>query len=74
MKKRGFLRKVGRGLKIAAVGISAGTVGVVNQAAALDWTGITLSTADVDSVMALVIAGLAALWGYRKVVKTMNKS
>lgn len=45
-----------------------------SNACALDWTGITLATADVDSVMALVIGGLATLWGYRKVVKTMNRS
>lgn len=68
------MKKVLRGVKFAAVGILTGTIGIVNQAAALDWTGITLSTADVDSVMALVIVGLASLWGYRKVIKTMNKS
>lgn len=45
-----------------------------NHAAALDWTGITLDTTDVDSAMALVIVGLATLWGYRKIVKVMNRS
>jgi hypothetical protein len=45
-----------------------------NSAMALDWTGITLDTTDVDSCMALIIVGLATLWGYRKVVKTMNRS
>jgi len=44
------------------------------NAAALDWTGITLDTTDIDSIMALVVVGLATLWGYRKVIKTMNRS
>ena len=67
--------KFWRGMKIAVSGIAMGTVGIVsNASAALDWTGITLSTTDVDSIMALVIVGLASLWGYRKVIKTMNRS
>jgi hypothetical protein len=40
----------------------------------MDLTGVVLNTADVASVMALVVVGLSALWGYRKVIKTLNRS
>jgi hypothetical protein len=55
-------------------GAYASVMVVAGNAAALDFTGITLDTTDVDSAMALVIVGLATLWGYRKVIKTMNRS
>lgn len=42
--------------------------------AALDFTSVTLNTSDVEDVMMLVIPALAALWGFRKIVKTMNRS
>lgn len=45
-----------------------------NASAALDWLGITLDTTDVDTVMGLIVVGLATLWGFRKVIKTMNRS
>jgi hypothetical protein len=45
-----------------------------NANAALDFTGVTLDTGDVDTVMLLIIGGLATLWGFRKVIKTMNRS
>jgi hypothetical protein len=37
-------------------------------------TGLTLNTGDVGTYMSLCIVGLAALWGFRKVIKTMNRS
>jgi hypothetical protein len=40
----------------------------------MDLTTLTLNTADVETVMGLVVVGLAALWGFRKVIKTMNRS
>ena len=45
-----------------------------NANAALDFTGLTANTVDVETVMGIVIAGLFALWGYRKVIKTTNRS
>ncbi len=57
-----------------AVSSAAVLVGVSNASAALDFTGVTLDTADVDTVMLLIIGGLATLWGFRKVIKTMNRS
>ena len=61
-------------LGVLATGAAAAVLAGAGNVFALDWTGITLSTADIDSVMALIIVGLATLWGYRKVVKTMNRS
>jgi hypothetical protein len=60
----------------AVVGaVSAAVLGLASHAsAALDFTGVTLNTADVETVMGLVIPALAALWGFRKIVKTMNRS
>jgi hypothetical protein len=49
-------------------------IGVSNASAALDFTGVSLDTGDVDTIMLLIIGGLATLWGFRKVIKTMNRS
>ncbi|MDY0186176.1 MAG: hypothetical protein RBR43_09895 [Desulfuromonadaceae bacterium] len=40
----------------------------------MDLTGIVLNTTDVETIMGLVVVGLAAMWGFRKVIKTMNRS
>jgi hypothetical protein len=40
----------------------------------MDWTGIIVDTSDVDSAMALIVPGLIVLWGFRKVIKTVNRS
>ena len=54
---------------------SAAVLGLATSShAALTLTGVTLNTADVESIMMLVIPALAALWGFRKIVKTMNRS
>jgi hypothetical protein len=42
--------------------------------AALDLTGVEANTSDVGAIMALVVPALMILWGYRKVVKTANRS
>lgn len=57
--------------------VTAAVVGValaVDAQAELTLTGVTLNTEDVESIMMLVIPALAALWGFRKIVKTMNRS
>jgi len=62
-------------MKVLGAGaLASALIGASNASAALDWTGVTLNTTDVDTVMGLVIVGLATLWGLRKVVKTMNRS
>jgi len=40
----------------------------------MDLLGVTLNTTDVGTIMNLVVAGLATLWGFRKVIKTLNRS
>jgi len=50
------------------------TVAAGNASAALVWTGVDLNTADVETAMGLIIGGLAVLWGFRKIIKTMNRS
>jgi len=76
-----YARKIKRmAAKIANRGqeivLAAAAVVIMSTSAnaALTWTGITLNTADVESAMGLIIVGLATLWGFRKIVKTMNRS
>ena len=59
---------------IASGAVAAVFVAASNASAAIDWLGITLDTTDVDTVMGLIVVGLATLWGFRKVIKTMNRS
>jgi hypothetical protein len=61
-------------IKVGAIAAIGGILASASFANALDWTGVTLSTADVDSLMLLVIGALATLWAYRKVIKVMNRS
>lgn len=59
------------------VAVAAGAAALLwstKASAALDLTAVTLNTADVEDIMMLVIPALAALWGFRKIVKTMNRS
>lgn len=69
--------------KVSVRGIMAGATAAIGGAvlagqgiaqAALSFAGVTLNTADVESIMMLVIPALAALWGFRKIIKTMNRS
>ena len=48
--------------------VFAGCLLAANNAfAALDFIGVTLNTADVETVMGLAIGGLVALWGFRTI-------
>jgi hypothetical protein len=67
-------RKMGKFKKAVLAAGAASLVAASNASAALDFTGVTLDTGDVDTVMLLIIGGLATLWGFRKVIKTMNRS
>jgi hypothetical protein len=42
--------------------------------AAPDLTSFTVDTASVDTMAGIVLAGLAGLWGIRKLIKTINRS
>lgn len=49
---------------------------MVSNALALDFATnpVTLNTSDVDEIMVVIIGGLATLWGFRKIIKTLNRS
>lgn len=59
------MKKVFKTLGLGAV-LSA--VLVSNASAALDLSGITFATTDVFAVGALILGGVAAIWGIRKVI------
>jgi hypothetical protein len=54
----------------------AGSVSLLasNAMAAVDLTGITVDTATPEALTAIVLGGLAIMWGIRKLIKTMNRS
>lgn len=59
------------------VAVAAGAAALLwstKASAALDLAGVILNTSDVEDIMMLVIPALGALWGFRKIVKTMNRS
>lgn len=60
-------------MKVAGIAAAVVTAAVSN-ASAMDWTGISFSTSDIDSAMPLIIGGLVVMWGLRKVIKTVNRS
>jgi len=53
-------------------------VGALLLSASSSFAALTLPTAmavtDVEELAGLVIAGLAIMWGIRKVIKTVNRS
>lgn len=61
---------------LARFAVVAGAVSVAagNAFAAIDLTGMTINTADVESVVELVLPGLLIMWGIRKLIKTTNRS
>jgi hypothetical protein len=62
-------------LRLLVAGCAIALVGVTAQAhAALDLTGVTVNTADTYAVAAIVVAGIASIWGIKKVVKLLNRS
>ena len=65
---------VQKNVDVACAAGAAALLWASKASAALDFTGVTLNTADVEDIMMLVIPALAALWGFRKIVKTMNRS
>jgi hypothetical protein len=73
MKKSIWVAKLKAAGFVAAVST---LTAVGNASAALTWGdgGIALDLTDVDSAMGLIAVGLATLWGYRKIIKTLNKS
>lgn len=60
----------------AGVALAAVSAPVFAAAPTLDSiaAGVTLSTSAVITLFGIIIAGLAVLWGVRKMIKTTNKS
>lgn len=65
---------VRKNMDVAVAAGAAALLWSTKASAALDLVGVTLNTSDVEDIMMLVIPALAALWGFRKIVKTMNRS
>jgi len=62
-------------MKKLFVGIGVAVVGFASNCfAAVDLTGITLDTTTPETLAATILAGLAVMWGIRKVIKTVNRS
>jgi hypothetical protein len=60
--------------RFTAAVLGMGLIAATNAHAALDFTGVDVNIADVETVMGLAIGGLVALWGFRKVIKLLNRS
>jgi len=60
--------------KLFTVVLGTGLLAANNASAALDFTGVDVNIADVETVMVLAIGGLVAIWGFRKVIKVLNRS
>jgi ABC-type proline/glycine betaine transport system substrate-binding protein len=60
--------------RVFAAVLAAGLLAANNASAALDLTGVDVNIADVETVMGLAIGGLVAIWGFRKVIKVLNRS
>jgi hypothetical protein len=60
--------------KLFAAVLGAGLLAANNAMAALDFTGVDVNVADVETIMGLAIGGLVTLWGFRKVIKVLNRS
>ena len=65
--------------KIRKIGtlVSAAVVGMAGTAAAtplIDVSSIAVDTTALATIGGIVIAGLASIWGFRKIVKSVNRS
>lgn len=69
-----MIKRMKKAIPVFGAGVVAAFSAVGSAQAALTFTGVTLNTADVESIMMLVIPALATLWGFRKIVKTTNRS
>ena len=57
-------------------GLGAGALLTLSSSAhaAFDASGIILDIAPVEVMMLTIMTGLAAMWGFRKLIKTVNRS
>jgi riboflavin synthase alpha subunit len=66
-----FFKTIGK--TVVATGVVT-VAGVSTAVAGIDLTGVAVDTADTFSVAAIVVTGIAAIWGIKKVVKLLNRS
>lgn len=67
-----FLRKTFLG---AAVACLVAVLSISSNAnAAIDLTGVALDLSPAETIMGLIIAAYASIWGWKKIVKTLNRS
>jgi hypothetical protein len=62
-----------KALAITALSAAAATLATSPAHAALDLTGVTIDTTDYMTVAAIVIGGLATIWGVKKVLSLLNR-
>lgn len=56
------------------IGLCAGSFAAIAQAAAVDLTTVTFDMGPVELLLGIVCVGLLAMWGFRKFIKTANRS
>lgn len=70
--------KVGTVVKGAVIGglayLGIQTNEVYAQATGVDFTSVTISTADIFTFAGIILAAIGSIWGIRKLVKLGNKS
>lgn len=57
-----------------AVGTVVGSAGVACAESLIDVTGLTPDTTAVGTLGAVIVGGLLGIWGFRKIVKSVNRS
>lgn len=76
-KKRERVKKMLKKIGKVLVGVAGVGLAMVSQASALplvDVSSIAVDTSMLGTIGGVCITGLAAIWGYRKVVKSINRS
>lgn len=71
MNKLKRIAKIGAGV---ATGLTVGVGQAMATTSIVDVSGVTVDTAMLGTVGALIAAGLGGLWGWRKFVKSINRS
>ncbi|MBW2635705.1 MAG: hypothetical protein JRE14_16655 [Deltaproteobacteria bacterium] len=65
-------------MKKMYIAIAASIIGIFGIAStgfcAVDLTGVALDTTTPETLMATVLTGLGVVWGFRKLIKVINRS
>lgn len=68
-----MIRKIGKGL-IVATGAVGALAGQASATGLVDVSTLAVDTSMLGTVGGVVLIGLASIWGFRKVVKSINRS